>query len=72
MQGALEGWRAVLTVVLRYGMAKKQGIEYNFLAPKDPAQNEDDAMDIDNVKAMVSGVKARGVSLLFPLFSPRN
>ncbi|KAF9565390.1 zf-C3HC-domain-containing protein [Agrocybe pediades] len=58
--GALEGWRAVLSVVLRYGMARKQGIEYNFLAPKDPAQGNDDAMDVDNVKAMVSGVKARG------------
>lgn len=62
--GALEGWRAILTVVLRYGMVQKQRIEYNFLAPKDPNQEADDwdKMDVDSVKAMVTGVKARGVS----------
>ncbi|KDR79018.1 hypothetical protein GALMADRAFT_1365977, partial [Galerina marginata CBS 339.88] len=61
---ALEGWRAVLTIVLRYGMAQKQRVEYNFLAPKDPAAQEgeqdSDSMEVDNVKAMVTGVKARG------------
>lgn len=64
MPGALEGWRAVLTVVLRYGMVQKQRIEYTFLAPKDPNQETDDLdkMDVDSVKAMVTGVKARGVS----------
>ncbi|KAF9522062.1 C3HC zinc finger-like-domain-containing protein [Crepidotus variabilis] len=65
--GAVEGWRAVLMVVLRYGMAEKQRMEYNFLTTsRDPEQNagasgrDEDAMDVDNVKAMVSGVKARG------------
>lgn len=62
--GALEGWRAVLIVVLRYGMAHKQRIEYSFLAPKDPisdvAENGDE-MEVDSVKAMVTGVKTRGV-----------
>ncbi|KAF8972120.1 C3HC zinc finger-like-domain-containing protein [Flammula alnicola] len=60
--GMLEGWRAVLTVILRYGMAQKQRIEYNFLAPKDSAMEEDesDKMEVDNVKAMVTGVKTRG------------
>ncbi|KAH9481474.1 hypothetical protein JR316_0006001 [Psilocybe cubensis] len=61
--GALEGWRAVLTVVLRYGMVQKQRIEYSFLAPKDSTEesgDNSDKMDVDNVKAMVTGVKTRG------------
>ncbi|KJA26266.1 hypothetical protein HYPSUDRAFT_199019 [Hypholoma sublateritium FD-334 SS-4] len=61
--GALEGWRAVLIVVLRYGMAHKQRIEYNFLAPKDPISDvpeNGDEMEVDSVKAMVTGVKTGG------------
>ncbi|KAF8899913.1 hypothetical protein CPB84DRAFT_1962574 [Gymnopilus junonius] len=59
---ALEGWRAILTVILRYGMAQKQRIEYNFLVPKDSAErgDQDSEMDVDNVKAMITGVKTRG------------
>jgi len=68
--GSLEGWRAVLTVVLRYGMAEKQRIEYNFLASREDGseaegRDETDGMEVDNVKAMVHGVKTRGVRLLF-------
>ena len=62
--GALEGWRAILTVVLRYGMAQRQRIEYNFLAQGHPPLEKSDdqtSMDVD-VKAMVAGVKSRGVS----------
>lgn len=69
----MEGWRAVLTVVLRYGMAKKQRIEYSFLASTENGQSgeqgaegmrdDPDAMDVDSVKAMVNGVKNRGVCL---------
>ena len=61
--GALEGWRAILTVMLRYGMAQRQRIEYNFLAQGHPPEKSDDqtSMDVD-VKAMVAGVKSRGVS----------
>ena len=61
--GALEGWRAILTVVLRYGMARRQRIEYNFLAQGHPPEKVDEqsSMDVD-VKAMVAGVKSRGVS----------
>jgi hypothetical protein len=62
--GALEGWRAILTVVLRFGMARRQGIEYNFLAQGHPPPekvDEQTSMDVD-VKAMVAGVKSRGVS----------
>lgn len=64
MSNAMEGWRAVLTVVLRYGMVQKQRIEYGFLAPKDSAETggqDSEAMDVDNVKAMITGVKTRGV-----------
>lgn len=69
--GALEGWRAILTVVLRYGMAQRQRIEYNFLArghPPPEKVDEQTSMDVD-VKAMVAGVKSRGVSpnLIHPL-----
>ena len=63
--GVLEGWRAVVTVVLRYGMAHKQRIEYSLLAQREITEVEDDEwdkMDVDNVKAMVNGVKSRGVS----------
>jgi len=68
--GSLEGWRAVLTVVLRYGMAEKQRIEYNFLVSRengsgvDGRDGETDGMEVDNVKAMVHGVKTRGVRFL--------
>lgn len=65
--GALEGWKAVLFVVLRYGMAHRQRIEYNFLARKDPQSDGAgkglDTMEVDSVRAMVTGVKARGVCL---------
>lgn len=59
----MEGWRAVLTVVLRYGMAEKQRIEYNFLVPREEVEGNGDetGMEVDNVKAMVHGVKTRGV-----------
>jgi hypothetical protein len=65
--GALEGWRAILTVVLRYGMARRQRVEYNFLAQGHPLEKVDEqtsSMDVD-VKAMVAGVKSRGVRLNF-------
>jgi hypothetical protein len=65
--GALEGWKAALAVISRYGMARKQRIEYNLFAPKDSMQDEDsDKMEVDNVKAMVAGVKSRGVSVHLP------
>ena len=64
--GTLEGWRAILTVVLRYGMAQRQRIEHNFLAQGHPPPekvDEQTSMDVDvDVKAMVAGVKSRGVS----------
>ena len=71
--GALEGWRAILTVALRYGMVQRQRIEYSLLTrghPPPEKVDEQSSMDVD-VKAMVAGVKSRGVgpnlihSLLF-------
>jgi hypothetical protein len=59
--GAMEGWRAMLTIVLRYGMAQRQRIEYNFGHPL-PEKDERTPMDVDDVKAMVAGVKSQGVS----------
>ncbi|KAF8183979.1 zf-C3HC-domain-containing protein [Pholiota molesta] len=55
---------AVLIVVLRYGMAQKQRIEYSFLATRKEtaadANEAGDEMEVDSVKAMVAGVKTRG------------
>jgi hypothetical protein len=48
-------------------MADKQRIEYNFLAPREDSSGGEgraDGMEVDNVKAMVHGVKTRGVGFL--------
>lgn len=68
VNGALDGWRAVLTVVLRYGMAQRQMAEYNIRGLDDAANTNGIAepMEVDNVKAMVAGVKSKGVSLMLP------
>jgi hypothetical protein len=70
--GSMEGWRAVLTVVLRYGMAEKKRNEYSFLASRedDPGieGHETERMDVDNVKAMVHGVKTRGVGFVLLIY----
>jgi len=51
-----------LTVVLRYGMAQRQRIEYDFISRGHPPEKVDEQtpMDVDDVKAMVAGVKSRG------------
>ena len=66
INGALDGWRAVLTVVLRYGMAQRQMVEYNIRGLDDAANTNgiSEPMEVDNVKAMVAGVKSKGVSLM--------
>ncbi|KAJ6577153.1 C3HC zinc finger-like-domain-containing protein [Mycena capillaripes] len=66
--GVLEGWRAVLAVVLRYGMGQRQ--RTTALRRRQSTDgNGDTAMDVDGdadggsvdgVEAMVEGVKARG------------
>lgn len=59
---ALEGWRAVLTVVLRYGLGQRQRLGLDFT----PGDDTQDSMEADGVKAMVEDVKSRGVGLIFP------
>lgn len=80
--GTVEGWRAVLTVVLRCGMAQRQRLGLNRsrshrVGATDPGaeieagaganvQNRGDdesAMEVDPIEAMVAGVKSRGVSV---------
>ena len=58
---AVEGWRAVLTVVLRHGMALRHRVgrrETTETGEPTEATNE-----TDNVGAMVAGVKSRGVCI---------
>ncbi|KAF8896576.1 C3HC zinc finger-like-domain-containing protein [Infundibulicybe gibba] len=71
---ALEGWRAVLSMVTRYGAGRRQraGLDYAQLnvgmsgeaggaGPKEGANVNADAMEVDDdVKAMVEGVKSHG------------
>ncbi|KAG5642712.1 hypothetical protein DXG03_002288 [Asterophora parasitica] len=62
---AIEGWRAVLTVVLRYGAGQRHRLGLDFA---DRLRRESgtstgegvDTEDVDSVKAMVAGVKSRG------------
>ncbi|KAJ6607412.1 C3HC zinc finger-like-domain-containing protein [Mycena sp. CBHHK59/15] len=57
--GMLEGWRAVLTVVLRYGMGQRQ----RMATLRRQTEGGGDTMTVDadtNVEAMVASVKSRG------------
>jgi hypothetical protein len=58
----MEGWRAVLTVLLRYGKGQRRqmGAESPEIQESD---GEGTPMEVDGVKAMVAGVKSRGVSV---------
>jgi len=71
--GAIEGWRAVLSVVLRYGMGQRQRMSTArslVERPEEPVESsaastsgtipEDEAMDVDGINAMMAGVKSRG------------
>ncbi|KAJ7475758.1 hypothetical protein FB451DRAFT_1034350, partial [Mycena latifolia] len=69
--GVLEGWRAVLTVVLRYGMAQRQraaALRRKHPSSSDVAMDVDGGADpdadadaeVDGVEAMVASVKSRG------------
>ncbi|KAK7454599.1 hypothetical protein VKT23_011351 [Stygiomarasmius scandens] len=54
LNGALEGWKAVLTVVLRHGIAQRHQLGGN-------AAGTDSTSEVmDGVQAMVQGVKNRG------------
>ena len=76
---AVEGWRAVLSVVLRYGMGQRQRMsttrsileraESNLeagssSAPVTTTIPEQHDMDVDAIDAMMAGVKSRGVCFL--------
>ncbi|KAF7976599.1 hypothetical protein HWV62_2258 [Athelia sp. TMB] len=73
--GALEGWRAVLSVVLRYGMGQRQRMHIRSQSEAELARpsmdvfseessavagQNDDAMEVDNIDVMLQGVKKRG------------
>lgn len=62
--GALEGWRAVLTVVLRYGKGQRQriGLDLPGTEPSNAqeCEGEGEPVEVDGVKAMVTDVKSRG------------
>lgn len=67
--GAVEGWRAVLTIVLRYGAAQRQrfGLGRTPSARRTETssgtseQPEDMPAEMNEVEAMVAGVKSHGV-----------
>ncbi|KAI0346623.1 zf-C3HC-domain-containing protein [Trametopsis cervina] len=67
--GELEGWRAVLSVVLRYGAVQKQRLGYtrgirgersSMDSSASGNGNIESTQEADPVAAMVEGVKARG------------
>jgi hypothetical protein len=64
-RSAMEGWRSVLTVVLRYGMGRRQRLGVRGVAEMragDNADAESHMEPMDSVEAMVAVVKSRGVS----------
>ena len=58
-QNAMEGWRAVLTVVLRYGAGQRKRMGFDL----ERGEVQQEAMEVDSVKAMVEGVKSHGASV---------
>ncbi|THV03168.1 zf-C3HC-domain-containing protein [Dendrothele bispora CBS 962.96] len=56
--GALEGWKAVLTVLLRHGIAQRHQLGWQPLQDRMDANTGGEVMD--EVQAMVQGVKSRG------------
>lgn len=58
-----EGWRAVLTVVLRYGAGQRQRLGLDFADRLRGRDGSDESVEVDEVKAMVAGVKNRGASV---------
>jgi hypothetical protein len=77
--GTIEGWRAVISVVLRYGIGQRQRMSTarNYLdraeensessssaAPASAAVPEQGDMDVDGIDVMMAGVKSRGVGFL--------
>ncbi|KAF4571331.1 hypothetical protein EYR36_008660 [Pleurotus pulmonarius] len=63
VNNAMEGWRAVLTVVVRYGLSQRQRkLTRSATTDTNASISSDvrDGMEVDGVEAMVEGVKRRG------------
>ncbi|TFK75090.1 zf-C3HC-domain-containing protein [Pluteus cervinus] len=59
--GLYEGWRAVLTVILRYGLGqRRRSMAYAGQQVANDLEELDEPMEVDGIKAMVEGVKSRG------------
>ncbi|KAG1750702.1 C3HC zinc finger-like-domain-containing protein, partial [Suillus lakei] len=58
--GAIEGWRAVLTVVLRHGLSERQRSVRLSLSGGDNAVTHGIDDELEGVEAMVAGVKSKG------------
>ncbi|KAH7928220.1 zf-C3HC-domain-containing protein [Leucogyrophana mollusca] len=61
--GALEGWRAVLAVVLRHGLGQRQRATLSRTLSElsgNPVATGEGLDDLEGVEAMVAGVKSRG------------
>ena len=78
----IEGWRAMLSIVLRtrkrsfYGAGRNASGAASMASGGATGSNESfvtvDQMEVDPVEAMVEGVKKRGVSFLFSTRQPRS
>lgn len=61
-EDGIEGWRAVLTVVLRHGLSERQRMaRFSLPGGGDEVMREIDS-ELVGVEAMVAGVKSKGVS----------
>ena len=63
-QAAVEGWRAVMSMILRYGAVQKQRLRrfHSTTAhSRSDVPAEGNVPELDQVDQMVEGVKARGV-----------
>lgn len=58
--GAIEGWRAVLTVVLRRGLSERQRNARLSLSGGDNEVTHGIDDELEGVEAMVAGVKSNG------------
>ncbi|KAF8558198.1 zf-C3HC-domain-containing protein [Imleria badia] len=58
LRNAIEGWRAVLTVVQRYELSQRQRLS-RFL-PSDDLDSQETSAELKGVEAMVAGVKTNG------------
>lgn len=67
---AIEGWRAVITVVQRYELSQRQRLSR--LMPSDDLDGQAPSAEVRGVEAMVAGVKIHGVSIQARMFMERH